>query len=925
MKKFLQLSFLLVLALLTSIPISAHDFEVDGIYYNILDESAKTVEVTFKGTSYTSYANEYKDAVVIPPSIIYGGISYSVIGIGEHAFGSDIYVSSVSLPNTIATIKSYAFWNCNSLTSITIPFTVTQIENRVFGYCPNLTSISVEALNEIYDSRDNCNAIIETKSNKLIAGCKNTNIPKSVTSIGEFAFYFCLNLTSVAIPNTVTDIGGSAFNSCSSLTSITIPNSVVTIGALAFYDCSNLTSISIPQSVAKIHRSAFEGTGWYNKQSNGVLYLGDWCLGYKGEDEIGDLIIKEGCCKISEWAFLECSGLTSVVMPNSLVSIDLGTFEKCYDLRKVVIGNSVIEVGKQSFMDCSNLKEVYFGSSVKNINKSAFDDCTNLSKIVFSNSITSIGDCAFNRCTGLTDVTIPNSVTFIGGSAFHGCTELTSIVIPNSVKEINSWTFSGCSKLSSITIPETVTKIGTEAFSNCVNLAQIKIPDSLTEIGSAAFYGCTSLESIAIPNSVTAINNFTFYGCSNLSEVIIPNSVDSIGISAFRYCCSLTNIKIPNTLSYVNRLAFYGCTGLINAAFVTTPTSVTFRPTTQTSYKPYFYYQDYYDGSESLNNLDPNTDFSCEYGLVINDTHCKIQSSSFTTSELAWANGRFDATSTSSARLTVETNCDATAGTGYEWRRIDAPDLVASSKVACPVVDGMLVGTLRNLNPDVYYKFRPYYTSANGNTYYGDWVGFYTADANVYFEPEVRTYSDYSISQNTVSVKGYALEGTDAITSQGFEYWKTGSAIAPLSVENRMTVTASGITMSATLSDLEYDSTYKCRAFVTTARGSVYGEEIEFTIGGCPTGIENIETESDEFKVVLRENPISNTAWINVTGTNNETVQYVLTTISGSVVTTGVVVLDSEWNAIEINCNSGMYLLTVNNGGHAKTLRLIVK
>lgn len=215
-------------------------------------------------------------------------------------------------------------------------------------------------------------------------------------------------------------------------------------------------------------------------------------------------------------------------------------------------------------------------------------------------------------------------------------------------------------------------------------------------------------------------------------------------------------------------------------------------------------------------------------------------SSSFLTGELELTTQAAKATSSSSVRLIATTNCDATAGTGFEWRRYDAPAEMPSNKVSCPIVDGMLVGTLRGLRDDAYYKYRPFYTSASGKTYYGEWIAFFTGDANVYFEPEVQTYSDYAITDNSVVVKGYALEGTDEITAQGFEYWKTGSTITPSSTENRMTVTASGITMSATLANLEYNSTYKYRAFVTTAKGTIYGDEVEFETGNDPVGVENI-------------------------------------------------------------------------------------
>ena len=171
------------------------------------------------------------------------------------------------IPNTVTYISGSAFYGCSGLTSVTIPNSVTGINEGAFDDCLGLTSIIVEGGNTKYDSRDNCNAIIESASNKLIAGCKNTVVPNSVTSIGNRAFFGHSGLTSVTIPNSVTSIGGSAFNGCSGLTSVTIPNSVTSIGSNAFYGCSGLTSIN-----SKIETPfAFGSNAFKNVSSTCVL------------------------------------------------------------------------------------------------------------------------------------------------------------------------------------------------------------------------------------------------------------------------------------------------------------------------------------------------------------------------------------------------------------------------------------------------------------------------------------------------------------------------------------------------------------------------------------------------------------------------------------------------------------------------------
>ena len=272
-------------------------------------------------------------------------IPNSVTSIGDGAFRGCRGLTELTLPNSVTSIGDCAFYGCSGLTELILPNSVTSIGNYAFSDCSGLEKITVDRGNKRYDSWGNCNSIIETGTNTLIVGCKNSVIPNSVRSIGDCAFYGCSGLTKLTLPNSVRSIGDGAFSGCSGLTELTLPNSVMSIGDCAFYGCSGLTELILPNSVRSIGDIAFTYCSGLEKIT---VESGNSC--YDSRDNCNSIIDTEfntlivGCknsvipnsvTSIGYYAFYGCSGLTELTLPDSVASIGDGAFICCSDLSKI--------------------------------------------------------------------------------------------------------------------------------------------------------------------------------------------------------------------------------------------------------------------------------------------------------------------------------------------------------------------------------------------------------------------------------------------------------------------------------------------------------------------------------------------------------------------------------------------------------------
>ena len=425
-------------------------------------------------------------------------LSHIVIGdgvtiIGGQAFRECSQLTSVVIGNSVTSIGQAAFYDCNRLTEIKIPDSVTSIGASAFDGCTNLMSVEMGSgvisiggsafmycskLSAVYISnleawcRITFNSIYSNplyySDNVYLNGELLTEliIPNSTTIISDYAFTNCVNLTSIVIPDGVTSIGESAFAGCSGITDIKVPDSVMTIGFGAFNDCNSLVSMTLP----------FVGASRDGSSNANLEYLFDTKFVTVFDEAI----------------------------PASL--------------RTLVITDTNI-IGRNAFINCSGLTSIVLPDSVTRIDENAFKNCTELTSINLPHHLKVIGGSAFDGCTNLTGITIPHGVAVIGGSAFSDCISLTSIVIPDSVISIGWYTFSGCSGLTSIEISNGLTSIARGAFVGCIGLKSVVIPDSVTSIGEIAFAGCTSLTSVVIHSNLTDINYSAFDDCDILVDV----------------------------------------------------------------------------------------------------------------------------------------------------------------------------------------------------------------------------------------------------------------------------------------------------------------------------------------------------------------------------------------------------------------------
>lgn len=511
--------------------------------------------------------------------------------IGERAFAETFALSTLVLPEGLEEVGFRAFSFATGLGSVTVPSTLKKMGAFAFDNTKLLIDQASDSQsNGLIYAGDWVVGCIDTAKltlSKVNAALLKENtvgvadrvfmsspvlkeviFPATVKYVGDYAFYNCPSLWSVDTLN-VESLGDYSFSVCGNLSNLILGEGLKTIGSHAFETCklvnnSSLGGSIIPENVTSIGTEAFKDTGLWGstalmpdldetEESDGVIYAGNWVVGYSKESAYVHL--KEGTVGIADYAFFgngalkeisglrdvkyigrgafyECTALNSISLPRSLKVIEDYTFYKCTSLVSISMPAKLQSIGRSAFYKCTRLTSMDLSSSdLTTIAPYAFYSCTGLQEIEFNDSLATIDEYAFYKCTSLLSLTLPDSMQSIGERAYYKCENLRLIDFGGTVR-INNYAFYACSALQEVTLPDTVQTVGRNAFYKCTAVKDVVFGAGLQSIGDYAFYGLQELRELNVPTGVE-IGNYVFKGAGKLTSVLVKSEVETIGAHTF--------------------------------------------------------------------------------------------------------------------------------------------------------------------------------------------------------------------------------------------------------------------------------------------------------------------------------------------------------------------------------------------------------
>lgn len=900
--------------------------------------------------------------------------------IGGEAFSDCTSLRHITLPNSLQLISGKAFKGCTSLSELTLPDSLRDIGSQVFNKCKSLSLIKINESNP-YLSTDG-KAIFNKDGSILYTAIPLTKyvVPSTVKTLKDYAFHSQTDLASITLNEGLLGIGYFSFGECTSLHTITLPSSLSKLPLNSgLSTCYSLESILVDKR--NIHYSS-DGTALFNSKKDSLIIF---------PGGIADYTIPKTVKTIIPNAFFECDSLHNIQFEDGISDLRIASnaFACCDNLNKIVIGKGITDVGEKPFRNAHINKLGITCPKTTDFYRNLLSGATINQLYAPSNERYNIDrdimpiDEAYQIC----DETVHSrSIAFnlkkndfyddyfdVPFDSIHPVVKLergeyTSnengryiiyTLEPNTGYEIKILTLNKGGDVISTTTHRVITekyftltsregqtyvtldiKINIDPETDkvrdkpvkCVlyfgNFNDICDLNYNSEPQTATISNLWPEQSISIyykelnkdgyPIFSCRVGNYETYG------VFIRTSIDNTTITPTTY-----TIKGSVDQHYIEMRD--NDANIIDEGW-------TFDNTTISEHGNTLLVSGQTPGTSLADGDVPS------YAVIVKNgeetrLYRKAPSflgESFPSLELKTI-AEAKATSNTVALICATTNMsDDETNAGFEWRRYDAPELVPSSKANCPIIDGVMTGALRNLSANTYYKFRPFYKSNSGKTWYGEWSAFGTADAYVYFDPTVRTFEVNCDNETKATVRAFVIAGSDEIKEQGFEYWKHSSTeststryVAATKEDNHQTIISTGQRMTATLENLEPNTTYSVRAYVITEHGTTYGEEQIFSTP-APTAIGNVKldnTQSGEMTVTINKANAQGVDFV-VNGTRNE-ISAKLYSISGTVLsTTSTTDNGSDAHNIKMqtqHLQSGMYLLCVTDGVCTKTIRLAIK
>ena len=900
--------------------------------------------------------------------------------IGGEAFSDCTSLRHITLPNSLQLISGKAFKGCTSLSELTLPDSLHDIGSQVFNKCKSLSLIKINESNP-YLSTDG-KAIFNKDGSILYTAIPLTKyvVPSTVKTLKDYAFHSQTDLASITLNEGLLGIGYFSFCGCTSLHTITLPSSLSKLPLNSgLSTCYSLESILVDKR--NIHYSS-DGTALFNSKKDSLIIF---------PGGIADYTIPKTVKTIIPNAFFECDSLHNIQFEDGISDLRIASnaFACCDNLNKIVIGKGITDVGEKPFRNAHINKLGITCPKTTDFYRNLLSGATINQLYAPSNERYNIDrdimpiDEAYQIC----DETVHSrSIAFnlkkndfyddyfdVPFDSIHPVVKLergeyTSnengryiiyTLEPNTGYEIKILTLNkGGDVISTTThcvITEKYFTLTSREGQTYVTL-DIKINID-PEIDKVRDKPVKCVLYFGNYNDICDLNYNSEPQTATISNLWPEQSISI-------YYKELNKDGYPIFSCRVGNYETYGVfirTSIDNTTI--TPTTYTIKGSVD---QHYIEMRDNdaniidegwtFDNttiSEHGNTLlvsgqTPGTSLADgdvpSYAVIVKNgeetrLYRKAPSflgESFPSLELKTI-AEAKATSNTVALICATTNMsDDETNAGFEWRRYDAPELVPSSKANCPIIDGVMTGALRNLSANTYYKFRPFYKSNSGKTWYGEWSAFGTADAYVYFDPTVRTFEVNCDNETKATVRAFVIAGSDEIKEQGFEYWKHSSTeststryVAATKEDNHQTIISTGQRMTATLENLEPNTTYSVRAYVITEHGTTYGEEQIFSTP-APTAIGNVKldnTQSGEMTVTINKANAQGVDLV-VNGTRNE-ISAKLYSISGTVLsTTSTTDNGSDAHNIKMqtqHLQSGMYLLCVTDGVCTKTIRLAIK